>query len=90
MYNTNIHRFSLCMIPDTFDPLRLGGTMKTIAYSGFDLSAANEAALRTLASRARAAGLSPVLTDLLADDAQPLVARVRAYSILGRKLTFTA
>ena len=64
--------------------------MKTIALSGFDLSAANEAALRTVASRAKAAGLSPILTDLLTDDAQPLVARVRAYSILGRKLTFSS
>jgi hypothetical protein len=64
--------------------------MKTIALAGFELSAANEAALRTVASRAKAAGLSPILTDLLTDDAQPLVARVRAYSILGRKLTFSA
>lgn len=64
--------------------------MKNIAHCGFDLSAANEAALRAVALRARAAGLSPVLTELLADDAQPLVVRVRAYSILGRKLTFSA
>jgi hypothetical protein len=64
--------------------------MKTITHAGFDLSAANEAALRAVESRARAAGLSPVLTDLLADADQPLVARVRAYSILGRKLTFSA
>jgi hypothetical protein len=70
--------------------LRKEVDMQTIDRSGFDLDRANRNAWQDLVDAARAAGLTGVLTDVLADDGAPTVARVRAYSILGRKLTFTS
>ena len=59
-----------------------------IRNSGFDVNAPDRSAWGTVATAAQAAGLSPTLTSVLTDETQPTVVRVRAYSILGRKLTF--
>jgi hypothetical protein len=64
--------------------------MFTLTPTAFNADVADESALRTLAGVAAHAGISPTLISLLEDPAQPTVARVRAYSIVGRKLTFTA
>jgi hypothetical protein len=61
-----------------------------IRLSGFDITAPDDAAWSSVARAAQGAGLSPVLTSVLTDEAQPVVARVRAYAILGRQLTFSS
>jgi hypothetical protein len=64
--------------------------MITLAPTAFNVDVADEQALRSLAEVATSAGVSPTLVQLLCDSAQPTVARVRAYSIVGRKLTFAS
>jgi hypothetical protein len=64
--------------------------MIRISPRGFDADVADEAALQHMATVARSAGISATLVELLDSPAEPTVARVRAYSIVGRKLTFTA
>jgi hypothetical protein len=59
-----------------------------IRLSGFDIAQPDVAAWGSVATAAQGAGLSPTLTSVLADETQPVVARVRAYAILGRQLTF--
>lgn len=61
-----------------------------IRPSGFDVISPDRSAWGTVATAARGIGLSPVLTSVLTDEAQPTVARVRAYAILGRQLTFAS
>lgn len=56
----------------------------------FNCDVADEAALRSLAHAATGAGLSPTLVEVLQDAGAPTVVRVRAYAILGRRLTFAA
>ena len=64
--------------------------MITISPRGFDADVADEAVLQHMATVARSAGISPTLVELLDSPSAPTVARVRAYSIVGRKLTFAA
>lgn len=61
-----------------------------LTSSAFNCDVADESALRSLGHAARSAGLSPTLVDVLHDAAAPTVVRVRAYAILGRRLTFAS
>lgn len=61
-----------------------------IRLTGLDIAKPDVAAWGTVAAAAQRAGLSPVLASVLADETQPVVARVRAYAILGRQLTFAS
>lgn len=64
--------------------------MKTLTPTTFNLGVADETALKLLADEANSAGVSPTLVHILRDPSQPAVARIRAFSIVGRKLTFAS
>jgi len=67
---------------------KLEQDMITLTPTAFNADVADEVALRSLADAANFAGVSPTLVQVLCDSSQPTVARVRAYSIVGRKLAF--
>lgn len=58
----------------------LEGLARRVAESG--LSAATPADLNVLAETAEVIGISPVLTEVLVSDSEPLVARERAFSLI--------
>lgn len=58
----------------------LEGLARRVAESG--LSAANPADLNVLAETAEVIGISPVLTEVLVSDSEPIVARERAFSLI--------
>ncbi|MFY9331814.1 MAG: hypothetical protein WAO41_09090 [Candidatus Nanopelagicales bacterium] len=60
----------------TLTRLALQGLGQRVAESGITL---NRADLGALASAAGSAGISPVLIDVMLDDTQPEVARLRAF-----------
>ena len=59
----------------------LEGLARRVAESG--LSAATPADLNVLAETAEVIGISPVLTEVLVDDSEPIVARERAFSLIA-------
>ena len=61
-----------------------------LTSSAFNCDVADELALHSLAHAAKGAGLSSTLVDVLQDAGAPTVVRVRAYAILGRRLTFAS
>ena len=58
----------------------LEGLARRVAESG--LSAATPADLNVLAETAEVIGISPVLTEVLVSDSEPIVARERAFSLI--------
>ncbi len=58
----------------------LEGLARRVAESG--LSAATPADLNVLAETAEVIGISPVLTEVLISDSEPIVARERAFSLI--------
>ena len=59
----------------------LEGLARRVAESG--LAAAPAADLNVLAETAEVIGLSPVLTEVLVDPSEPIVARERAFSLIA-------
>jgi hypothetical protein len=60
--------------------LRLAWDLESFGF------ASQEVALRPVIRAARAAGVSPVLVDVLADPAEPEVARLRAFGRVATEL----
>ena len=58
----------------------LEGLARRVAESG--LTAATPADLNVLAETAEVIGISPVLTEVLVSDSEPIVARERAFSLI--------
>lgn len=58
----------------------LEGLARRVAESG--LTAADPADLNLLATTAEAAGVSPILSEVLVDETEPVVVRERAFSLI--------
>jgi hypothetical protein len=58
-----------------------------LAATGF---VGHDAAIASVSRSARAAGISPVLVDVLADPAAPEVARLRAFGMIATRLAQAA
>jgi hypothetical protein len=68
---------------DELDLAGLLGLSWDLANDGFE---GREPSIRRVARSARAAGVSPILVDVLADPSEPEVARLRAFGLIATAL----